>query len=80
MTHESPAETIPQLVAPLRWSSEPPKVPGWYWYNSDGFGIGMVLVVIAESVPRARWTSVECVNFTNGQWAGPIPEPEEPQP
>lgn len=48
------------------WSKETPKEPGWYWHFQPPH-FGMVI----EFFDPDENTS------TTGQWAGPIPEPEE---
>lgn len=50
----------------MRWSKEPPTKPGWYWHLQPPH-FGMVI----EFFDPDENTS------TTGQWAGPIPEPEE---
>lgn len=69
---------------PLRWSSDPPTVPGWYWWKSpDGFTTVMdihlapfpdgnhLAVSNGEMLP-----AVKCSDY-RGLWAGPIQPPVE---
>ena len=52
----------------LTWTTDPPKVPGWYWhYMPPAFG-----TVIEFFDP-------EISDAGRGEWAGPIPEPLEPE-
>lgn len=66
--------SIPRSLA---WTNEPPKVPGYYWlrYKSTGktaWSPTHIIPILGAlnnySVPE-EWTDVE--------WAGPIPEPRE---
>ena len=71
----------------LRWTSETPTEPGWYWYRrTDGGGRSVVMLYNAYldgrmCVYRYPEKPVPAKNFCNGdvEWAGPIPEPQEPQ-
>lgn len=66
----------PKPAPPLVWSSEPPKVLGWYWIDH---GDGPVIEWVDEwSIERCagnpeRW------NERGSMQAGPIPEPVEPE-
>ena len=51
----------------LVWTDEPPKVPGWYWHKENSGEIRMIGV----GVDLSEYESLP------GQWAGPIPMPEE---
>lgn len=65
-------ESLPRA---LTWTTEPPKVPGWYLRRHNIAG---------------RWSEADVMNFTRLsvknsiirsamiQWAGPIPTPLEP--
>lgn len=55
---------------PLVWTSEPPKVPGWYWYRHKP---SRTIAMINIDVDPTEYESLP------GQWAGPIPEPREPK-
>ena len=64
------------LPRALTWTTEPPKVPGWYLRRHNIAG---------------RWSEADVMNFTRLsvknsiirsamiQWAGPIPTPLEPE-
>lgn len=72
--------------APLRWTSEPPTEPGWYWWRWKSFDgwmkeFGCILKVCEDTdgvltwcPPEGMWVAVgkECF----GEFAGPIPQPE----
>lgn len=51
---------------PLVWTSEPPKVTGWYWYRNTTLDQPQMMHI----------TSRPFGLVSGGQsWAGPIPEP-----
>lgn len=69
----------------MKWTSETPTKEGWYWYRWLNGNVRMVRL-------RKGWighlwalldyadlygTEPSCVDFANGLWSGPIPEPEE---
>ena len=56
------------------WTTEPPKVPGWYWCRHKSYP--------EYAVVRKVWPEVWAefgVPDGYDQWAGPIPEPREPK-
>lgn len=62
----------------LRWTSEKPIQPGWYWYR------GLIdeadpLIVLVDEAGYFQWPdgAFEDVRQTDGQWAGPIALPSE---
>ena len=58
----------------LEWTTEPPKVPGWYWCRHKSYP--------EYAVVRKVWPEVWAefgVPDGYDQWAGPIPEPREPK-
>lgn len=63
------------LPRALTWTTEPPKVPGWYWFKDDLFckkgGIMRITDVWIEEIKKT--------SGPHDQWAGPIPEPREPK-
>ena len=52
----------------LTWTTEPPKVAGWYWHHMPP-AFGTVVEYFDPEISEAG-----C-----GQWAGPIPTPLEPE-
>lgn len=54
----------------LEWTTEPPKVPGWYWYRHKP---SCTIAMINVDVEPIEYESLP------GQWAGAIPEPREPK-
>lgn len=63
------------LPRALTWTTEPPKVAGWYWFKDDLFckkgGIMRITDVWIEEIKKT--------SGPHDQWAGPIPEPREPK-
>lgn len=55
-----------ELPRSLAWTDEP-KVPGWYWYKTSSH---LGITKFPELCDRTR---------EGWQWAGPIPEPQEPK-
>lgn len=63
----------------LRWTREPPTMSGWYWFRIPPWqSVVEVVVVGGRAVARLRSGSHELERDARVQWAGPIPEPEEP--
>lgn len=58
------------LPRALEWTTEPPKVPGWYWYRHKP---SCTIAMINVDVEPIEYESLP------GQWAGAIPEPREPK-
>lgn len=68
------------------WTSQTPTVPGWYFYRDTKFSTFKFVEIFAAnySGPIDLWQKHEggmrllkCVESAGGQWAGPIPMPEE---
>ena len=67
----------------LKWTSEKPSAPGWYWWRGEGDIEGEILeiyVQTSEAVSELRaWLTKEEANYPlstiKGQFAGPIPVP-----
>jgi hypothetical protein len=57
---------------PLVWSTEPPKVPGWYFTRGVDVRGNPLTRPMRFDYPAHWFAGVEF-------WAGPIPEPEEPR-
>ncbi len=65
---------------PMKWTTTTPTVPGWHWWRaSDEHGawphkiaqINGVLYITTFGTDHKREL------YIGGEWAGPIPEPEE---
>lgn len=69
-SREKAATSWNALPRALEWTTEPPKVPGWYWHRCE------------EDVVTIRrlWKGdIEVLSKIPQQWAGPISEPREPK-
>ena len=70
------------LPRALTWTNEPPKVPGWYWFN-DEYGIRIAWIKHDSRKMNELYAVIGGVgnwmSNLHGQWAGPIPEPVEPK-
>ena len=66
----------------LEWTDEPPKVPGWYWFK-DEYGIRIAWIKHDSRKINELYAVIGGVgnwmSTLHGQWAGPIPEPQEPK-
>ena len=70
MTRKDAIDIWNALLRSLTWTDEPPKVPGYYWHRCEE---GVVTM-------RRVWKGdIETPSKIPQQWAGPIPEPHEPQ-
>lgn len=72
---------LPDVTTPLRWTSEPPKVAGWYWYRNEHVAPSPVEVYRSgygcEGLRDKRGEIPHRYECGNEEWLGPIPEPEE---
>lgn len=63
------------------WTTEKPTKPGWYWWRREKGFIPSFLHVTTDHLKGTGFFIVGAytVRFQNigGEWAGPIPEPEE---
>lgn len=66
---------------PLRWTTEKPAEPGWYWWT-DSTRRKPTMAEVYVSTSGHLW--VDSVAFQpceleqqSGQWAGPIPQPTD---
>lgn len=62
----------------MTWTSDKPTVPGWYWYRGYEDADRVVHVMDnGESLVACSFEFSESMFYLDGQWAGPIPAPEE---
>jgi hypothetical protein len=70
----------------LRWSSEPPAEPGWYWYREHDGAATSYAVRISKGISRLILMALVGSSQTviaseqKGQWAGPLVLPGEVNP
>lgn len=66
----------------LEWTDSRPKVPGWYWFK-DEYGIRIAWIKHDSRKMNELYAVIGGVgnwmSTLHGQWAGPIPEPQEPK-
>lgn len=71
------------LPRALEWTSDPPKVPGWYWFK-DEYGIRIAWIKHDSRKMNELYAVIGGVgnwmSILHGQWAGPIPEPRPREP
>lgn len=90
IAEEQAAEAWNSLPRHLHWTTETPTEPGWYWWRPEKNIVPHMVYVVWESTMRSvqkdrmfvlyPHSDVEfAVDERPGQWAGPIPEPEEPR-
>lgn len=58
----------------MRWTTETPKNPGWYWWRWQEYGERIQFVEIEKD--GTFWTPNEFA-LQDGEWAGPIERPED---
>lgn len=62
-----------RLPRPLKWTHEPPKVAGWYWWRDVSHkGEATTLYMPQPQVERIK-------TYPGEEWAAPIPAPLEPE-
>lgn len=67
----------PERRPGLAWTTEPPTVPGWYWWRWHKGAENMPLEVREGLIVEYPRRILRAVADIGGQWAGPIPGPEE---
>jgi hypothetical protein len=66
--------------ARMMWTTDKPTVPGWYWWRRTVARQPAKVYVLEfieshNGLHNSRWGSVMVLD---GEWAGPINQPEEP--
>lgn len=68
----------------MTWTTQKPTKPGWYWYRELEVGPKIRFPRIREMtyangvlMSYSGMTHPSIVANTEGEWAGPIPEPTE---
>ena len=73
----------------MTWSTDKPTQPGWYWYRGNDYFDEDVIVEVKDSIGElcvfhyrfiAQGEDEVCpepIESFRGQWAGPIPMPED---
>ncbi len=61
----------------MRWTTEFPSTPGWYWLRRPDFEDEIVKVEDAGD-ELLVWSGDFCYeNLEDAEWAGPIPAPQD---
>ena len=69
----------------LKWTTDKPKEIGWYWHRPEPGIIPEMVFVCWRYAPnkKPQWCIIrpcDCEKWyetCTGEWAGPIPQPEE---
>ena len=62
----------------LRWTHEPPKVEGWYWWRtSEGQNVNTIQIWSRSGVLGYCFDTKFITDLNRGEWAGPIAPPVE---
>ena len=72
----------------LKWTKEKPTESGWYWWRFEKKNVPHMVYVVWENTMRPVENDRLLILYPNsnkefevetrgGEWAGPIPEPEE---
>jgi hypothetical protein len=63
----------------MTWTTNLPKEPGWYWWRSSRQEPAPVKLFQMSNGDLYSKAGLRVHEFSLGQWAGPIPLPEEPK-
>ena len=64
----------------LTWTTEPPKVPGWYWWRWARYQQHYCIEVRDGLIVEHPRKVLRAAKDIGGEWAGSIPTPKEPTP
>jgi len=78
----SPKSDCPVVPAPLQYVRRSPVAPGgggdgYYWWRFDVSRPGGIVLVKGDSVYQPGLEHTLGVTEMGGEWAGPLPEPED---
>lgn len=80
-THITPNDAdckgCPERRPGLEWTTEPPTVPGWYWWRWHKGAEAIPLEVREGLIVEYPRRTLRAVADIGGQWAGPIPMPKD---
>lgn len=69
--------SAPAPPAGLRWSSELPTKPGWYWWQQAEEYMAVVKEVMFHPFHKKMWAGADGpAESIGGRWAGPLQAPE----
>lgn len=64
----------------MKWTKEKPRKTGFYWWRDKEFSpMATIIAADVENRESIIVGSAKVIDFTKagGEWAGPIPEPED---
>ena len=62
----------------MKWTKDSPVEPGWYWWRVKRDDAEVIRVVTHDAGLRLQSEFYnDLVTKCAGEWAGPIPEPQE---
>ena len=63
----------------MKWTSEPPTAPGWYWWRKRAGKVPSVVEIEESEAFPGKLVRRDRDEFlpSYGKWAGPLQEPEE---
>jgi hypothetical protein len=65
----------------MRWTREKPTQPGWWWWRYEAGRKASVMHISEDHIHGMNvftvGTLVLFLQEVPGEWAGPVPEPEE---
>jgi hypothetical protein len=67
----------PKFARKMKWSTEPPKVEGWYWVKIEREPEVVYIQTVGYGFLTAHGHSLDRRKPTH--WLGPLPLPEPPQ-
>ena len=75
-TEEDAIAAWNKLPRAIRWTHEPPKVAGWYWWRtSKGQNVNTIQVWSRSGVLGYCFDTEFITALDRGEWAGPIAPP-----
>lgn len=78
IAEEQAAAAWNALPRRLRWTTDLPTELGWYWCRSNVQPKDAAIVFVKDGAFELDEELIEAASL-RFQWAGPIPEPQEPQ-
>jgi hypothetical protein len=65
-------------MSTYRWSHNKPTRPGWYWFRGPAHEADPFIVLV-DQAGEFQWPDggFQEVSLADGEWAGPIEEPQE---
>ena len=63
----------------MKWSSDKPQVPGWYWWRKrkDNGEWYARVIEVEQHGKDLWWSGIRPVILLDGDWAGPLDPPTD---